>query len=181
MPFLIGKKMIIMRRAYARQKMGQGAKPLAGSGIFAYGKNGLRPPCAAGCQRAELRGAAQDRQRQEIRQRKNSSIPQAERHFPKVLEIRKLDEDKKRQTSGVMCGINQENCLWQKRASPALRSRVPEGRAPRPERFFRGEKMFDFVCFSWIVLCFLLSFIGGMPLGKNRRRASDLPPAAYRR
>ena len=49
-----------------------------------------------------------DRQRQEIRQRKNSSIPQAERHFPKVLEIRKLDEDKKRQTSGVMCGINQE-------------------------------------------------------------------------
>ncbi len=52
--------------------------------------------------------AAQDRQRQEIRQRKNSSIPQAERHFPKVLEIRKLDEDKKRQTSGVMCGINQE-------------------------------------------------------------------------
>ena len=56
MPFLIGKKMIIMRRAYARQKMGQGAKPLAGSGIFVYGKNGLRPPCVAGCQRAEPRG-----------------------------------------------------------------------------------------------------------------------------
>jgi hypothetical protein len=48
MPFLIGKKMIIMRRAYARQKMGH-----CWVRHFAYGKNGLRPPCAAGSQRAE--------------------------------------------------------------------------------------------------------------------------------
>ncbi len=69
--------------------------------------------------------------------------------------------------------LGQAFCLWQKRASPALRSRVPEGRALRPERFFRGEKMFDFVCFSWIVLCFLLSFTGGMPLAAGLTLCAD--------
>lgn len=48
MPFLIGKKMIIMRRAYARQKMGQGAKPLAGSGILPMAKTGFARPAQQG-------------------------------------------------------------------------------------------------------------------------------------
>lgn len=33
--------------------------------------------------------------------------------------------------------------------------------------------MFDFVCFSWIVLCFLLSFIGGVPLAAGLTLCAD--------
>lgn len=33
--------------------------------------------------------------------------------------------------------------------------------------------MFDFICFSWIVLCFLLSFFGGVPLAAGLTLCAD--------
>ena len=33
--------------------------------------------------------------------------------------------------------------------------------------------MFDFICFSWIALCFLLSFLGGVPLAAGLTLCAD--------
>jgi hypothetical protein len=43
-------------RSPCADRSGAEKKALAGSGIFAFGKNGLCPPCIAGCQRAEPQG-----------------------------------------------------------------------------------------------------------------------------
>lgn len=45
-----------------------------------------------------------------------------------------------------------------------------EGRALK---VFRGEKMFDVLCFSWIAFCFLLSFFGGVPLAAGLTLCAD--------
>jgi hypothetical protein len=46
MPFLIGKKMIIMRRAYARQKKGR--NPLLGQAFLPMAKTGFARPAQQG-------------------------------------------------------------------------------------------------------------------------------------